>query len=99
MPTLEFLIYYFFGAVLAVSAIGSLALTYYADAARKHHKKAEARLKQQEQLLHRIKADLAKLRQAIKQKTGMQQAEARISKAISDLISIVDEQEKVVAKK
>lgn len=99
MPTLEFLIYYFFGAVLVVSLIGSAALSYYGEAARKHHKRAEARLKQQEALLHRIKAELSKIREALKQKTSMQQAEARISKAISDLLTVLEETEKVIARR
>lgn len=98
MPVLEALVYYFFGSVLFISIVGYFALNYYAERARRNQKHADARLKRQEDVLRQVKGDLSRMRQGIKGKVGVQQAETRISKAISDLLTI-EEEEKVTARR
>lgn len=99
MPvTLEAMVYYFFGSVLLISIVGYFALNYYAERARRQQKHAEARLKRQEDVLHAVKSDLSRVRHSMKGKVGVQQAETRISKAISDLLT-VEVEERVPARR
>lgn len=98
MPVLEALVYYFFGSVLFISIVGYFALNYYAERARRNQKHADARLKRQEDVLRQVKGDLSRMKQGIKGKVGVQQGESRISKAISDLLT-VEEEEKVTARR
>ncbi len=91
MPALESLVYYFFGSVLFISIVGYFALNYYAERARRNQKHAEARLKRQEEVLHSVKRDVSGVRHLLKGKVGVQQAETRISKAISDLLEVEEE--------
>ena len=91
MPALETLVYYFFGSVLVISIIGYFTINYYAERARRNQKHAEARLKRQSEVLHGVKGDLSRIKHSLRGKVGVQQAESRISKAISDLLEVEEE--------
>lgn len=91
MPALEALVYYFFGSVLLISIVGYFSLQYYAERARRNQKHAETRLKRQEEVLYAVKRELSGIRYLLKGKVGVQQAETRISKAISDLLEVEEE--------
>lgn len=96
MPALQAMAYYFFGSVLVISIVGYFALNYYAERARRQHKHAETRLKRQEEVLYSVKSELSRMKHGMKGKVGVQQAETRISKAISDLL---EAEERTVARR
>ncbi len=99
MPALETMLFYSFGFVLATSIAGFVAISYYADRARRRQKHAETLLEKQETLLRQIRGDFQKLRLLLRQRVGVQQAEARVSKAISEMLSSVEEFDEISAKK
>jgi|GEM_PF-3117203 len=98
MPTLEVWIYYCFGAILLASVAGYGVLTFFENKARREQKRAEAWLHKHEATFAALKNDVQKIRAEVLSKTSIQQSEARISKAIADLLVSAEEEERVIAK-
>ncbi len=99
MTQLETLATYSFGAVLAGSAAMAILLHYYSLKAKAHFAHAETRLKHAKKLIGEAGAALRSMKKKVHSKASGEHVEAKISKAIADLLSALEEEERVVARR
>ena len=99
LMNIEILSAYLSGGVLAACAVTAIALHYYSMKAKRHFTRAEVRIKHAKKMLGEATAIVHSLKKKLHGKASVHQAEARITKAISDLLTAVDESDRAVARK
>ena len=96
---IEVLSAYLSGGVLAASAVTAIAMHYYSLKARSHFTRAEARIRHAKKMLGEADSLVRSLKKRLHGKATVQHAESLLAKAISDVLSVVDETEKAVSRK
>ncbi len=99
MTSEDALVSYTFGAVLAGSAVMAIYLHYYAMKAKAHFNRAEARLKHAKKMIDEASDGIKGMRKKMHSKATLDHVEAKISKAVADLLSALGEEEKVVSRR
>ncbi|MBI3588017.1 hypothetical protein HY995_03420 [Candidatus Micrarchaeota archaeon] len=91
---MEEIIVFGLGSVLACSALLALALHYYSTKADDHFSRADARIRHAESLLREADGMVINARRELKNKVSVHHAEAKISKAIAELLTAMEEEKK-----